>query len=31
MTIEALIMMIVIFVVYGGGFIYTLYLSSKED
>jgi hypothetical protein len=31
MTIEALIMMIAIFAVCAGGFIYTLYLSSKED
>ncbi|UCE41438.1 MAG: MetS family NSS transporter small subunit [Candidatus Aminicenantes bacterium] len=31
MTIDALIMMIFIFSVYLGGFIYTLYLSSKED
>jgi hypothetical protein len=31
MTIEALIMMIVIFAVCAGGFIYTLYRSSKED
>jgi hypothetical protein len=31
MTIEALIMMIAVFVICGGGFIYTLYLSSKED
>jgi hypothetical protein len=31
MTIEALIMMIVVFAVCAGGFIYTLYLSSKED
>jgi archaellum component FlaF (FlaF/FlaG flagellin family) len=31
MTIEALIMMIAVFVIFGGGFIYSLYLSSKED
>jgi flagellar basal body-associated protein FliL len=31
MSIEALILMIVIFVVLAGGFIYTLFLSSKED
>ena len=31
MAIEALIMMIAVFVVCAGGFIYTLYLSSKED
>lgn len=31
MSIEALILMIVIFIVYTGGFIYTLFLSSKED
>jgi hypothetical protein len=31
MAIEALILMIAIFAVCGGGFIYTLYLSSKED
>ena len=31
MKIDALIMMIFIFGVYLGGFIYTLYLSTKED
>jgi hypothetical protein len=31
MTIDALIMMIFIFGIFLGGFIYTLYLSSKED
>jgi flagellar basal body-associated protein FliL len=31
MSIEALILMIVIFVVLAGGFIYTIFLSSKED
>lgn len=31
MTIEALITMIFIFGVFIGGFIYTLYLSTKED
>jgi hypothetical protein len=31
MTIEALIMMIAVFVIFTGGFILTIYLSSKED
>jgi flagellar basal body-associated protein FliL len=31
MTIEALILMVFVFTVFAGGFIYTLYLSSKED
>jgi hypothetical protein len=31
MTIEAFILMIFVFVVFAGGFIYTLFLSSKED
>jgi hypothetical protein len=31
MSIEALILMIVIFAVLAGGFIYTIFLSSKED
>jgi len=31
MSIEALILMIFVFVVFTGGFIYTLYLSSKDD
>jgi hypothetical protein len=31
MTLDALIMMIFIFGIFLGGFIYTLYLSSKED
>jgi len=31
MAIEALILMIFVFVILTGGFIYTLYLSSKED
>jgi len=31
MSIKALILMIVVFVVYAGGFIYTIFLSSKED
>jgi hypothetical protein len=31
MKIDALIMMIFIFGVYISGFIYTLYLSTKED
>ena len=31
MTIEALILMVFVFAVFAGGFIYTLYLSTKED
>jgi hypothetical protein len=31
MKIEALILMIFVFAVFAGGFIYTLYLSTKED
>ncbi len=31
MTIAALIIMILIFAVCIGGFLYTLYLSSKEN
>jgi hypothetical protein len=31
MTIEALIMMIAVFVIFTSGFVYTIYLSSKED
>jgi len=31
MTIEALIMMIAIIAIFTGGFIFTIYLSSKED
>jgi hypothetical protein len=31
MSIEAFILMIAVFVIFTGGFIYTLYLSSKED
>jgi hypothetical protein len=31
MSIEALILMIFVFAVFAGGFIYTLYLSTKED
>ena len=31
MSLEALILMVFVFVVFTGGFIYTLYLSSKDD
>jgi hypothetical protein len=31
MTIEAIMMMVAVFAVLLGGFVYTLYLSSKED
>ena len=31
MTTEALILMVFVFAVFAGGFIYTLFLSSKED
>jgi len=31
MTIEALVMLILIFALCLGGFIYTIILSSKED
>jgi hypothetical protein len=31
MRIEAILMMVAIFAVCFGGFIYTIYLSSKED
>jgi hypothetical protein len=31
MTTEAFILMVFVFVVFAGGFIYTLYLSTKED
>jgi hypothetical protein len=31
MSIEALILMIFVFAVFTGGFLYTLYLSSKDD
>ncbi len=31
MTIEAILMMTAVFAVCLGGFVYSLYLSSKED
>ncbi len=31
MTVEAIVMMAAVFAVLFGGFVYTIYLSSKED